>query len=83
MEKDDGVTSYLSDTRSGTTYQVRSKYLVGCDGAGSRVRRSANLKLTGGPLYDSYSPQLSTEILTLTKFKAIGYVSCALQVKRS
>jgi 2-polyprenyl-6-methoxyphenol hydroxylase-like FAD-dependent oxidoreductase len=35
----DGVTSTLTDVATGQTLTVRSQYLVGCDGAGSVVRK--------------------------------------------
>ena len=48
-EDDEGVTSHLVD-HEGRTHIVRSKYLAGCDGGASAVRKSAGIKLTGGPL---------------------------------
>ena len=49
-EEPDGVTSVLTDITTGETIQVRSQYVVACDGAGSRVRRSSGMKITGGPV---------------------------------
>lgn len=49
-ETADGVYSLLRDTTTGQAHVVKSQYVVGCDGAGSRVRRSANINLTGGPV---------------------------------
>jgi 2-polyprenyl-6-methoxyphenol hydroxylase-like FAD-dependent oxidoreductase len=49
-EFDDGVTSHLVDVISGEKYAVRSQYVVGCDGAGSRVRKAIGGKLIGGPV---------------------------------
>ncbi|KAL6900540.1 FAD binding domain-containing protein [Trichoderma evansii] len=49
-ETDDGVESILTDVTTGDKHIVHSKYLVGCDGAGSRVRRSAGIDLVGGPI---------------------------------
>jgi 2-polyprenyl-6-methoxyphenol hydroxylase-like FAD-dependent oxidoreductase len=43
----DGVTSTLRH-RDGRTEQVRARYLVGCDGAGSTVRRGAGIPFKGG-----------------------------------
>jgi FAD-dependent monooxygenase len=48
-EDEEGVTSHLVD-KDGRTHIVRSQYLAGCDGGGSTVRKSAGIKLTGGPL---------------------------------
>ncbi|KAK1240402.1 hypothetical protein MKX07_004430 [Trichoderma sp. CBMAI-0711] len=49
-ETDDGVESTLTDVITGEQHVVRSKYVVGCDGAGSRVRRSLGINLLGGPV---------------------------------
>jgi 2-polyprenyl-6-methoxyphenol hydroxylase-like FAD-dependent oxidoreductase len=43
----DAVTSTLRH-RDGRTEQVRARYLVGCDGAGSTVRRAAGIAFQGG-----------------------------------
>ena len=42
-EDSQGVLSQLSDT-NGQIHMVRSKYVVGCDGAGSRVRKTHKTK---------------------------------------
>ena len=39
VQDEAGVTSTLTDVSTGETVTVRSQYLVGCDGAGSAVRR--------------------------------------------
>ncbi|KAM5347521.1 hypothetical protein ACJ41O_010526 [Fusarium nematophilum] len=49
-EGDDCVVSHLTDTAENKQFAVRSKYVIGCDGAGSRVRRNVGIKLLGGPL---------------------------------
>ena len=49
-ETKDGVSSKLVDVENGNEQWVESQYLVGCDGAGSRVRRALDIKLEGGPL---------------------------------
>ncbi|KAH8807752.1 FAD binding domain-containing protein [Xylogone sp. PMI_703] len=49
-ETADGVTSLLRNTTTGEHHIVKSKYVIGCDGAGSRVRKSSKMKLTGGPI---------------------------------
>lgn len=49
-ESEEGVKCTLTDLQSGKKVLVRSEYVVGCDGAGSRVRRSTGLKITGGPV---------------------------------
>jgi 2-polyprenyl-6-methoxyphenol hydroxylase-like FAD-dependent oxidoreductase len=48
-ETDNGVESQLTDV-AGESHVIRSKYVVGCDGAGSRVRRSIGGNLIGGPV---------------------------------
>ena len=50
LEKDDAVFSTLMHAHTGKEFRIKSKFVIACDGAGSRVRRSAGLKLTGGPL---------------------------------
>lgn len=50
-EHDDYVTSNITDLSSGQAVFVKSQYVVACDGAGSRVRRSTGLTITGGPVY--------------------------------
>ena len=42
-----GVTATLRDSDTGETQQVEASYLVGCDGAGSAVRRVLGIALTG------------------------------------
>jgi len=51
-EEDDHVISSLID-QHGRSHTVRSQYVVGCDGAGSPVRRSVGIDLIGGPAYGS------------------------------
>jgi 2-polyprenyl-6-methoxyphenol hydroxylase-like FAD-dependent oxidoreductase len=42
-----GVTSRVHDLALGTTYEVRSRWLLAADGAGSRVRKSAGIEPIG------------------------------------
>lgn len=49
VETDGGIESQLTDT-AGETHVVKSKYVIGCDGAESRVRRSIGGNLIGGPV---------------------------------
>ena len=49
VETDDCVESQLIDS-AGETHVIRSKYVIGCDGAGSRVRRTIGGNLIGGPV---------------------------------
>ncbi|RKS73125.1 2-polyprenyl-6-methoxyphenol hydroxylase-like FAD-dependent oxidoreductase [Actinomadura pelletieri DSM 43383] len=43
----DGVTSHLVDVMSDEGVRVRSRYVIGCDGASSRVREAAGIRLEG------------------------------------
>jgi 2,4-dichlorophenol 6-monooxygenase len=43
----DGVTSTVRDRLTGAQYQVRSKYLIGADGARSKVAEDLNLPFEG------------------------------------
>lgn len=42
-QDDDGVTSWLSDLNSGENIQVRSQYLVGCEGVASGIRKALGI----------------------------------------
>lgn len=42
-----GVTTTIKDIRADRTYQVRSRYLVGCDGAHSAVREALGIEMRG------------------------------------
>lgn len=46
-EDADGVTVQLQDRRTGREYSVRARYLVGADGAKSKIMDDAGLKLEG------------------------------------
>lgn len=46
-EDENGITSEISDGLGGNFRQVRSCYVAGCDGGGSRVRRQINIELDG------------------------------------
>ncbi|KAI1498337.1 FAD binding domain-containing protein [Biscogniauxia marginata] len=48
-ETESGVTSELIDA-SGEKHIVASKYVIGCDGAGSAVRKGLGKTLIGGPV---------------------------------
>ena len=53
-EIDDGVVSDIVDLGTGETTQVRSRYVIGCDGAGSRVRQALGIEMVGPPLIECY-----------------------------
>lgn len=42
-QDDQGVSSTLTDLATGEAVQVRSQYLVGCDGAGSPIRKALGI----------------------------------------
>jgi 2-polyprenyl-6-methoxyphenol hydroxylase-like FAD-dependent oxidoreductase len=44
---DGGVTATIADTEAGTRETVAADYLIGCDGAGSLVRRGLGIELIG------------------------------------
>ena len=48
-ESDTQVVCELTD-QAGETHRVKSQYVVGCDGGGSRVRKSIGVDLMGGPM---------------------------------
>jgi FAD-dependent monooxygenase len=50
IESDDKVTTYATNIKTGSTTEFTSKYLAGCDGASSVVRKSLSLPLDGGPM---------------------------------
>lgn len=54
-ERDEkGVTSCVRDLASGATLDVRSRYVLAADGAGSRVRKAVGIELTGPPRLASF-----------------------------
>lgn len=48
-EDEDHVTSSLVD-QAGQSHLVKSSYVIGCDGAGSKVRQSVGITMVGGPV---------------------------------
>ncbi len=47
-EQDDGgVTSRVRDLSTDEVYEIRSRYLIACDGAGSRIRKSIDIEMVG------------------------------------
>ncbi len=50
-QDEDGVTATLSDSGDGRgTRTLRARYVVGCDGATSAVRKALGIELDGGPV---------------------------------
>ncbi|MFC8447485.1 FAD-dependent monooxygenase [Kitasatospora sp. NPDC057223] len=52
-QDEDGVTARLG-TAAGATEEVRARYLVGCDGAHSTVRKALGLGFEGGAFAEEY-----------------------------
>ncbi|MDJ0868214.1 MAG: FAD-dependent monooxygenase [Myxococcota bacterium] len=49
-----GVTSIVRDLDGDETHEVRSRWLIAADGAGSRVRRSLGIEMQGPPRISSF-----------------------------
>ena len=49
-----GVISDIVDLDTGETTRLRSRYVIGCDGAGSRVRELLGIEMVGPPLIQCY-----------------------------
>jgi len=65
----DGVTSTVEDAEGRRT-TIRSRYLVGCDGAGSNVRRTAGIAFSGNEL--DYSVSAMIEFGDLERYHPHG-----------
>ena len=50
----DGVTAEVESLASGERYQVRSRYLIAADGAGSRIRRALGIEMVGPDRLQSF-----------------------------
>ena len=50
VEDADGVLGTFVDFH-GQEHTVRSRYLVGCDGGSSKVRKTAGIKMVGGQMF--------------------------------
>src|SRR5690554_7269125 len=65
-QDDDGVTVYLKDRIRGEEYSLRAKYLVGADGANSRIAQEIGLNIEGqmaraGTVYVQFKGDLRSE----------------------
>jgi FAD-dependent monooxygenase len=49
-ERGGRVRTVASCSKTGGTTEIMSDYVVGCDGASSKVRRSLGIQMNGGPL---------------------------------
>lgn len=52
-QDDDGVTATVADVDTGEILTIRSRFLVGTDGAGSLVRKAIGSKLEGNPGFNN------------------------------
>lgn len=50
VENDDGVVSTCTNVDTGEEITIRSQYVIGCDGASSKVRHSIGAEIRGGPM---------------------------------
>jgi 2,4-dichlorophenol 6-monooxygenase len=46
-QDEEGVTSRVRDLATNEVHEIRSQYLIACDGAGSRVRKSLDIEMIG------------------------------------
>jgi len=46
-QDEEGVTSRVRDLTTDEVYEIRSRYLIACDGAGSRIRKSLDIEMVG------------------------------------
>ncbi|MCY3932731.1 MAG: FAD-dependent monooxygenase [Acidobacteria bacterium] len=53
-QNEGGVVSQARDHKTGETLEIRSRYLLGCDGAGSPVRRALGIAMEGPAHVQSY-----------------------------
>ena len=54
VQDESGVTSRVRERDSGEIYEIRSRYLIAADGAGSRVRKSLGIEMDGPPRIQSF-----------------------------
>ncbi len=62
-----GVTSQVTRALDDSTFEVRSQFIAGCDGGGSRVRQVSDIKLEGNfgviPVYMVHFRSTDTDVL--------------------
>lgn len=63
----EGVTTTLRDRNTGAEYSVRSKYVIGADGARSAVLNTINIPITGKQINTAYNVHIEAD---LTKYIA-------------
>lgn len=52
QEEDDKVRTMVTNVETGVSTAIKSDFVAGCDGASSPIRRSLEIPLDGGPMYD-------------------------------
>lgn len=50
IQQDGGVVAEIEDTERSDRLRIRARFLVGCDGAGSRVREAVGIRMLGDPV---------------------------------
>lgn len=66
-QDDQGVTSILVNLMTGSQVRLRSRYVLGCDGASSRVRKSVGIGLKGFDV-----PELPNALMMHFKSRDLG-----------
>ena len=65
LEKEDSVECHLTDVTTNQAHIVRSQYVIGCDGAGSRVRKEIGSDTIGGPVYVNLNSLVQKPLLRI------------------
>ncbi len=53
-QDEEGVTSRVRDLETDEVYEVRSRYVIACDGAGSAIRKSLGIEMIGPQQIQSF-----------------------------
>ena len=70
----DGVESTVENLQSGQTFRVKSRFLVGCDGASSAVRKQAGITMSGlGTLTYTTNVLFRCPSLRVSRTTRLGY----------
>jgi 2-polyprenyl-6-methoxyphenol hydroxylase-like FAD-dependent oxidoreductase len=66
VENSDGVVSTVQVVASGETYEITSRYVIGCDGASSAVRRHSGIEMEGPDELENFiSIHAETDLRTI------------------
>ncbi|MGR3503991.1 FAD-dependent monooxygenase [Pseudaestuariivita sp.] len=72
-DRGDHVVSTVEDVDTGATHEITSRYLVGCDGGGSRVRKALGIPFGGrGPWRSNVSLYFRAPDFLETHGKGVG-----------